>query len=161
MKIHALHIIAAAVFALPASPVALAAAAPVPTSSPTFELPRLKPHGDPKDPKAMPKAKATVDELSPQGKPGVQRGKKEKTDYLAIDGGKSWSSPLRGAADDTGFVSFFAYASVGTVIDVAGAKLLIRPGDKPEYAQLHVGTPGKPGTKGVQWRKFGGPVKFE
>jgi len=138
----------------------LIAAAPARVEAVTssFELPRLKAHGDPKDPKAMPKAKATVDDLSPQGKSGVQRGKKEKSDYLAIDGSKSWSSSLRGALNETAFVSFFVYASVGTVIDVAGAKLLIRPGSKPDYAQMHVGTPG---TKGVQWRKIGGPVKFE
>lgn len=141
-----------------AAPLAALAASSTQNAAPTFELPRLKAHGSPKDPGAMSKAKATFDALSPGGKPGVQRGKKDKTDYLAIDGGKAWSSPLRGAPDETTFVSFFVYASVGTVIDVSGAKLLIRPGSKPDYAQLHVGTPSP---KGVLWRTFGGPVKFE
>ena len=143
---------------LVASASSIVAATVIHDSSPSFELPRLKAHGSPKDPKAMSKAKATVDDLSPRGKPGVAQGRQGKFDYLAIDGGKHWSSPLHGAPDETTFTSFFVYASVGTVVDVSGAKFLIRPGTKPEYAQLHVGTPG---SKGVQWRKFGGPVKFE
>ena len=65
---------------------------------------------------------------------------------------------MRGAAKDTTFVSFFVYASEGTLIDIAGAKLVIRAGSKPDTVQMQI---GRPGTKGMQWRNFGGPVRLE
>lgn len=134
---------------------ALAANAPQAAAS-AFELPRLKSHRGPG--KSMPKARATVDDLSPRGKAGAAKGRKQDLDYLAIDGGRHWSAPLHGAPGDVTFVSFFVYASAGTVIDAAGAKLMIRPGEKPGVAQLWVGTPGR---DNPHWREFGGPVPFE
>lgn len=139
-------------------PIAISAATATQNAAPAFELPRLRSKDAPGNPNRMPKAKATVDELSTRGRTGAVRARKQDIDYLALDGGRHWSAPLHGAPRDTTFVSFFVYASVGTVIDVGGAKLMIRPGEKPDYAQVQVGTPGQ---KGTQWRPFGGPIRFE
>ena len=105
----------------------------------------------------MAKAKATIDDLSPQGKSNVHAATNGRVNYLTIDGGTSWSRALRGGPKDTTFASFFVYGSDGTVIDIAGARVQIRTSTKAGYAQLQVGSTT---TRGVQWRGFGGPVKF-
>jgi hypothetical protein len=133
-------------------------AAPAQRSAPTFELPRLKARANPADSSAITRTKATVDDLSTQGKSNVHSVASGRLRYLTIDGGTSWSRGLRGGPKETTFVSFFVYGSDGTVLDVAGAKLQIRNGGKPGYAQLQV---GKTTASGVQWRNFGGLVKFE
>lgn len=127
-------------------------------ASASFELPRLKTRRNPHDTAAMPKEHATVHELSSNGKATAHAHTSQGVSYVAIEAGTSWSSIVRGAAKDTTFVSFFAYASEGTSIEIAGAKLLIKAASKPGYAQIKI---GRPTAKGVQWRDFGGPVKLE
>lgn len=138
--------------------VALAAAPVERRAAPAFELPRLKARGAPDDPRAMARERATVHELAPNDKATAHARADGKVEYLALDPNTSWASPLRGAAKDTTFVSFFVYASEGTSIELAGAKLIVRAGGKPGYAQLQI---GRPSPKGVLWRNFGGPVKLE
>jgi hypothetical protein len=43
---------------------------------------------------------------------------------------------LRGSPNDTTFVSFLAYASVGTVVDIGGAQIEVKPSTKAGYAQV-------------------------
>lgn len=130
-----------------------------PRPSAAFELPRLRARGNRDDSSAMAKSKATIDDLSSNGRTNVRAGTSEKIKTLTIDSGTSWSRPLRGGPRDTVFVSFFVYGSDGTVIDAAGVRLQIRAAaTRPGYAQLYVGTSTK---KGVNWRKFGGLVKLE
>lgn len=134
-------------------------AASTPTKATSaFELPRLKKHGKPGEGVAVPKAHATVHELSSNGKASNRSAKSQGVDFLSVDARTSWSTTVRGAADDVTFVSFFVYASVDTSIDIGGAKLLIKPSTKAGYAQMKIGTKT---AKGVQWRDFGGPVKLE
>lgn len=134
------------------------AAAAAPARAAAFELPRLKSDRNPAEKGRMAKARATVDELAERGKKGVARKREQNIDHLALDGGKDWTAPLHGAPEDITFVSFFLYASVGTVVETGGARLMIRPGDKPEEAQMYIGLPGE---KKPRWRKFGGPVRLE
>jgi len=139
-------------------PAGLFAAAPAERAASSFELPRLKAPGKPEDSRAMAREHATVHDLAPNGKPSAHARNDQNVDYLAIDPGRSWASPVRGAAKDTTFVSFFVYASVGTSIDIAGAKIVVRASAQPDRVQLQI---GHPGTKGIQWRNFGGPVRLE
>ena len=123
-----------------------------------INLPRLKARGNPHEAEAMAKAKATVDDLPTMGKPNVHEATSQNLRFLTLDAGTSWSRPLRGGPKDTVFVSFLAYGSEGTVVDIAGARLQIKAGSRPGYAQLQV---GRSTNRGVQWIAFGGPVKFE
>lgn len=127
-------------------------------ASAAFELPRLKSRGRAPDGSAVPKGRATVHELSPKGKAGTRAAVSQGVDYVGLDGGASWASEVRGAEKDITFVSFFVYGSAGTTIDIAGAKIVVRPGSEPGKVQLQI---GRPGAKGMQWRNFGGPVRLE
>ena len=122
-----------------------------------LNLPRIKVSGK-SDDNSVARGRATVHELAPNGRTTARRGNDQKIDYLAIEGGTAWSSPIRGATRDTTFVSFFLLAAAGTSIDVAGAKLLVRAGTAPDTVQLQLGRPGK---SGMQWRNFGGPIRLE
>ncbi|WP_414660799.1 hypothetical protein [Horticoccus sp. 23ND18S-11] len=134
------------------------AAAPLERAGAAFELPRLKARGNPDDPDVMARAKATVDLLEPGTNFHAQRVTSGTLAYLAVVGGKSWSRPLRGGPRDTTFVSFLAYGSTDTVIDVAGARLRIRAGATPGQAQLQVGYRA---ASGLTWINTGGPIRFE
>jgi len=138
--------------------VSLQAAQPQKSATAAFELPRLKMRGKPNDAQQMSRDRATVHDLSPGGTPTARAGVDRNAGFLALDHNSSWSSPLRGAAKDTTFISFFVYASEGTSIDIAGAKVLVRASKKAGYASLQV---GKSDRKAVHWREVGGPVKFE
>lgn len=126
-----------------------------PRASASFELPRLKAHGSSRDPQAVPRGKSTVHELKANGRAQAQAS--DGVDYLSLDGNTTWASAIRGAEKDITFVSFFAYVSEGSSIDIAGAKIVIRPA-QAGYVQMQI---GRPGAKGVQWRNFGGPVRLE
>ncbi len=67
-------------------------------ASAAFELPRLKSRGSPRDGQAVPKGRATVHELSPNGKANARAAASQGVSYVDIDGGTSWASELRGAA---------------------------------------------------------------
>ena len=101
-------------------------ATPKPPAAPSLELPRYKTTGKADAPRLAP-TKVTVADLAPQGLAGARTATKENLNYLALDAGKAWSRPLRGSPNDTTFVSFLAYASVGTVLDIGGAQLTVNP----------------------------------
>lgn len=124
----------------------------------TFDLPRVKKDGAGGGDDFVARGKATVHELSANGRATSRPGADPKVNFLAIDGGTGWSSSIRGGAKDTTFVSFFLLVSAGTAIDVAGAKILVRAGTAPNTVQMQIGRPGK---TGMQWRNFGGPVRTE
>lgn len=123
-----------------------------------FDLPRLKSQGSPHAPNALPKGRSTVHELSANGKSNARSATSQGVSYLAVDGGTGWASEVRGGAKDITFVSFFVYAGEGTTIDVAGAKIVVRPSKESGKVQMQI---GRPGAKGMQWRNFGGPVRLE
>jgi hypothetical protein len=123
-----------------------------------FELPRIKASGKGSGAEPVAKGRATVHDLSSGGKANARAGKSQNVDYLAIDPNTSWSTTIRGGIKDTTFVSFFLCASVGTSIDIAGAKILIREGKTADTVRLQI---GHPGVKGMAWRDFGGPVRLE
>ena len=127
-------------------------------ASSSFDLPRVKATGKGGGNDFVARGRATVHDLSPNGRATARRGADPKVDYLTVDGGSGWSSEIRGGAKDTTFVSFFLLASAGTAIDVAGAKILVRGGTAPDTVQLQI---GRPGQTGMQWRNFGGPVRVE
>jgi hypothetical protein len=64
-----------------------------------------------------------VDALAAGGAAGVARGRRDEADYLALEPGREWSRPLRGPGNEVAFVSFQAYASSGSVIDIGGVRL--------------------------------------
>ncbi len=89
----------------------------------------------------MAKAKVTVDELRPAVEGGGRFATKQNLVYLTLDAGKTWTRPLRGNPNDITFVSFLVYGSVGTVLDLGGAKLAIKAGKKPGYAEFSLVNP--------------------
>ena len=111
------------------------AATPKPPAAPTLELPRLKSTGKSDAPRLAP-TKVTVADLAPAGLAGARTGTKQNFNYLALEAGKTWSRPLRGAPHEKTFVSFLAYASVGTVLDIGGAQIEVKPSTKAGYAQV-------------------------
>jgi hypothetical protein len=123
-----------------------------------FELPRLKANAKADDTAAVDKGRATVHELAANGKPTARAAIAQNVSFVEIDPDTSWPSLVRGGAKDITFVSFFVYASPGTSIDIAGAKIVVRASSKPDNVQMQI---GRPGAKGMQWRNFGGPVRLE
>ena len=115
------------------------AATPKPPAAAPLELPRLKSTGRADTTRLAP-TKVTAADLSPQGLAGARTATKQNLNYLVLDAGKTWSRPLRGSPNDTTFVSFLAYASVGTVVDIGGAQIEVKPSTKAGYA--HVGWVG-------------------
>jgi len=99
-----------------------------------------------------------VDDLSPQGAPGTRALRKQNIDSLVLDPKREWSRSLRGSPRDVTFVSFLAYASEGTVFEIGGATLQVKPGLKAGYAQIVLGVPA-----GYEGRapSFAGLVKIE
>lgn len=81
-------------------------------------------------------SKTSSDELFAQGTPGVRNGEKRSAKFLALDASTDWSRPLRGGAKDLVFVSCSVYGSVGTIIEVGGARLGIIESEIDGYAQL-------------------------
>ncbi len=152
------RIVLACLAIVAAAGIARAAAVANDRAAAKFELPRLKARGNPHDALALAGAKATVDELAPGANPHARSASSGNLSWLAVDGGKSWSRPLRGGPKDTTFVSFFAYGSEGTIFDVAGARIRIRAGNTPGYAQLQA---SHTSATGVAWINFGGPVRIE
>ena len=118
----------------PAAPSAKAATHKPPAAAP-LELPRLKSTGKSDAPRLAP-TKVTVADLAPAGLAGARTATKQNFNYLALDAGKTWSRPLRGAPHEKTFVSFLAYASVGTVVDIGGAQIEVKPSTKAGYAQV-------------------------
>jgi hypothetical protein len=123
------------VAAQPAAATTGKVATPKSPAAPSMELPRLKTTGKSDAPRLAP-TKVTVADLSPQGTAGARTVTKQNLNYLALDAGKTWSRPLRGSPTGTTFVSFLAYASVGTVLDIGGAQLTVKPSTKAGYAQV-------------------------
>ena len=137
--------------ATPATPAAVASgkAVPAPTVAPVvapgnrtvtvkteLDLPRLKSKGKAGEPVPVAQSKVTVDELRPQEAGGGRFATKQNLVYLTLDAGKTCTRPLRGNPNEITFVSFLAYGSVGTVLDIGGAKLAIKAGKKPGYAEF-------------------------
>ncbi len=123
-----------------ATPAAAGQKASGPTAQATLDLPRLTTRGKAGEPRPVSRSKVTVDALSPQGATGARVMTKQDLVFLGIEAGQEWSRPLRGSAKDTIFVSFLAYGSIGTVIDIGGARLVVEPGNKPGYALIRVGS---------------------
>lgn len=96
----------------------------------------------------QPKAKFQNGNLSPQGAPGVRNAEKRDAKYLAMDATKEWSRPLRGGAKDLVFVSFSVYGSVGTQLEIGGARLVVTESNVLAYGQLAAEENG-------QWRELG------
>jgi hypothetical protein len=143
----------------PVSPPNKTTIQPAPTPVSFFELPRLKSQAKPGDPAPLAKTKITVDDLSPQGTPGAKTATKQNISYLALDAAKDYTRPLRGSAQQTTFVSFLAYASDGTTLDIGGAQLsVVASKNKPGFAQIFV---AQPTPQGSQWRPLGELMKIE
>ena len=90
---------------------------------PPLDLLRLKDDPRPGDAAKLVANKFSIDELSPSGVAGASKSKNGDVDVLALDAGKEWSRPLRGAPRDVVFVSFQLYASPSTILDIAGVRL--------------------------------------
>lgn len=123
--------------------------------SPPLGLLRLNSVTKPNEAAPLAAAKFNVDTLSATDVAGATKAKKNSIDYLALDGGKEWSRPLRGAVENVTFVSFHLYGSIGTVVEIGGVKLGITASDVPNYAQLMA----KSGAK--DWCSLGLNVPFK
>lgn len=117
---------------------------PAPAAAVTLELPRAKSRYRAGDLPPVPASKISTYELLPQGILGASAATKQNIRYLALDAGKDWSRPLRGALKDVTFVSFLAYASEGSTINLAGARLTITGSTKAGYVKLMVGVAPDP-----------------
>jgi hypothetical protein len=94
------------------------------------------------------KGKNSDDGLSAQGVAGARNGEKDGARFLALDAAKEWSRPLRGGERDLVFVSYSVYASVGTKIEVGGARLVVADSDILAYGELLIEDNGR-------WRGLG------
>ncbi len=104
-------------------------------TGPTLDLPRLRQHIR-SDLVPFKKSMVSVDDLSEQGVIGVSSVSVGGVRYIDIEGGKEISRSLRESPGDITFVSFFAYASDGTTIDIGGARVQIKAAGDP--AELHL-----------------------
>jgi hypothetical protein len=78
---------------------------------------------DSKSSKSGEASKFEVDPLEVLDSPGLQKTKKDKLNTVEFGNGGSFSRPLRAKRDESGYVSIAMLGSVGTVIDVGGAKI--------------------------------------
>ncbi|MSU22483.1 MAG: hypothetical protein EXS32_01520 [Opitutus sp.] len=76
----------------------------------------------------------------------------------AVDSGNDCTRNLRGAVNDTTFVSFLDYPSDGTTFDIGGARLSVTASRKPGYLQISV---DEPSPQGTQWRPLAELAKIE
>jgi len=86
---------------------------------------------------------------------GAHRSRKNNVEFLALDPSHEWSRPLRGSVRNAAFVSFQAYASQSTIIDIGGAKFGVTASDVVGYAQLMM----KSGSD--DWRSLSVHLPFE
>ena len=63
------------------------------------------------------------DVLVVTGVPGATKSRKGKQDVVVLAGEATYARPLRAKKGEYGFVSFGALASLGSVIEIAGAKI--------------------------------------
>lgn len=135
-------------FALLAAPAAEPTSPPgsLPPATALLNLPRLKSgRASPNDPSRLSAARVTVDPLSDQPALGAWGVIKDNVRALRLAPARVWSRPLRGGPRETTFVSFLANASVGTTIDLDGARLILQSGPKPGQAQLVADVPSTTG----------------
>lgn len=98
-------------------------------------------------------AKFDLDPLDVRsGDNGLHKKNQDGVGYAALDGGGQWTRPLRSPARNVLFVSFLVDASVGSTIDVGGARLRVSGSENPNYAELEVSEGGTEGT--APWRKL-------
>jgi hypothetical protein len=116
-------------------------------------LPRLRDSARAGEPVPVARGKYAEEALAAPGAAGARSGEKRGAKFLALDAARDWSRPLRGNAKETGFVSFSVYGSLGTIIEVGGARLGIVDSDMTDYAQLVVDEPA--GNGSPQWRELG------
>jgi hypothetical protein len=91
----------------------------------------------------MADTKFAADMLSAQDFVGAQGGETRRVRFLALDAAREWSRPLRGGAKDLVFVSCSLYGSVGTQLEIGGARLRVAESDVLAYGQLVVEENGK------------------
>ena len=100
------------------------------------------------DPAPLAPGKFAVDDLSPANTAGTARSKRDNLEYLVLTAGKDWSRPLRGNGREVTYVSFQVYASEGTIIEAAGARLGVTAGPVPNSVQL---MHDRAGARGLEW----------
>jgi len=110
------------------------APAPIAGKTNALGLPRLKPTA----PAPLAKVKFDEDSFDALAAGGGRKLAQRGVEYLALDGGASWSRALRGSPRNMVFVSFSANASVGTEFEFAGAVLRVGAAEKAGSADLVV-----------------------
>ena len=115
-------------------------------------LPRLKEQVKPGEAAPVARAKFAESDLTVRGVTGARNGEKRGAKFLALDATKGWSQPLRGKPGEILFVSFSVNGSLGTVMEVGGARLIVVESAITHYATLVLeeSTPA-----GVKWRELG------
>jgi hypothetical protein len=104
-------------------------------------------------------SKYEVDPLDvAKGSSGVRKGQQASAGYLAIDGGKVWSRPLRGKPTDVVFVSFVVNAAQATTVKVGGAWLRVDESARMGYAEIMIGEPDAAGA--VEWKKLNYEIRL-
>ena len=121
-------------------------------TSPPLGLPRLKEQAKPGEAAPVARAKFADADLTVRGVTGARNGEKRGAKFLALDATKGWSQPLRGKPGEILFVSFSVNGSLGTVMEVGGARLIVVESAITHYATLVLeeSTPA-----GVKWRELG------
>ena len=115
-------------------------------------LPRLKEQTQAGAAAPVARSKFAESDLTVRGVAGARNGEKRGARFLALDATKGWSQPLRGRPGDILFVSFSVNGSLGTVIEVGGARFIVVESAVTRYATLVLdeSTPA-----GVKWRELG------
>ena len=115
------------------------AAQPI-TSSKAIPLGLLRLRTETKAGEAAPVAASKFDvcELSANESAGVSRRTRNNADYLVIEGGRNWMRPLRGNGRNVSFISFQAFGSENSLVEIGGAKIGVIASDIPGYAQIMV-----------------------
>ncbi len=114
----------------------------------TLGLPRLKQARPTGSLAALKKDKVTIDALAVADDPGVRSTNQQGVSYVTIDAGKSLTRTIRGGASDVTFVTFFAYASIGTSIEVGGAQMRVGASPRSGHVQFILGSASIPRTAG-------------
>lgn len=97
-------------------------------------------------------ASYAVDPLAADAAAGVRAETRGSVAHLAVDGGRTWSRPLRGASHGVQFVSFQVWAAENTVIRIGGVTLGVTAGPSGGTVQLYR---DEPTLAGYQWKELG------
>jgi hypothetical protein len=85
---------------------------------------------------------------APAGSNGSTRQRKGVS-FVEIEANGTWEQPLRGLHNGISYTTFTILGSIGTQIDIGGAKIAIVPSEIENYAAFMIGYPSE---SGIEWK---------